>query len=115
MFNSKIFIEKRYESKLDDAIDSVRFFADISYDSVKVDFDGSISLNGLSVGSPQLNDRLDIQTIRAISSDRFMAFNGFSAFENGKFPETFDFSITQMDIPIAVSYTHLTLPTTPYV
>jgi len=101
LFASKIYIEKRYESKLDDVISTVGFFANISYDSVKVDFDGSISLNGLKVSSPQLEGSLAIQKIRAISSDPLMAFNGFSTFKDGKFPETFDLSITQMDLPIA--------------
>jgi len=100
LFAGKIFIEKRYESKLDDVIDKVRFFANVRYDNVKIDFDGSISLNGLSISSPQLKQSFDVQKIRAISSDRLMAFNGFSAFKNGKFPETFDLSITQMQVPV---------------
>ena len=100
MFASKVYVEKRYESELDDVIDRVRFFVDIRYDDIKVDFDGSISLNGLIVTYPQMNDSLKIQTIRAASSDRLMAFNGFSTFKDGKFPETFNLSINQMDIPI---------------
>jgi len=101
VFGSKIYTESRYESKLDDLIAGVRFFADISYDNVEVGFDGSISLNGLSIKATQIDESLNVEKIRAISSDKLMAFNGFSAFKDGKFPETFDFSITQMDIPIA--------------
>ncbi len=101
LFGGKFAIEKRYESKLDDAISMVRGFASVSYESVKIDFDGSISLNGLSIVPPGFEESISVGRIRAISSDRFMAVNSFKSFENGNFPETFEFSIEQMSTPVA--------------
>jgi len=99
-FGGKFAVEKRYESKLDDAIAMVRGFASISYDSVKIDLDGSISLNGLSVLPAGFDQGLDIGRIRAISSDRLMAVNNFNAFKDGDFPETFALSIDRLSAPV---------------
>ncbi len=99
-FGGKFVIEKRYESKLDDAIAMARGFAEISYDNVKIDLDGSISLNGLSVLPAAFEQSIDFGRIRAISSDRLMAVNNFSAFDSGKFPERFELSFDRMSLPV---------------
>lgn len=99
-FGGKFVIEKRYESKLDEAIGMARGFAEITYDGVKIDLDGSIALNGLSVKPAGFEQSIDFGRIRAISSDRLMAVNNFSAFDSGKFPERFELSFDRMSLPI---------------
>lgn len=99
-FGGKFFIEKRYESKLDDAIAKTRGFAKVTYDNIKIDLDGSIALNGLSILPTGFEQSIDFGRIRAISSDRLMAINEFSEFDSGKFPERFELSLDRMSLPI---------------
>ncbi len=99
-FVGKVVVEKQYESELDDAISLARGFVDLSYDSVKIDFDGSISINGISITPPGLDESIRVQSIRAVSSDRMFPLKGIKVFENGKFPETFELSLRQFSLPI---------------
>jgi len=99
-FVGKVVIEKRYESKLDEAISLARAFIYIEYDNVKIDFDGSISINGLSITPPGFDESMSVERITAISSDRLMPIKGFDIFKNGKFPEAFELDISQLSAPI---------------
>ena len=102
-FGGKVFVEKKYESKLDDAIALTRGFVDLRYGDIKIDFDGSVTINGLSITPPGLDESVDIQSIRAISSDRLFPLKGLDIFADGKFPETFEVSISQLSLPIELA------------
>ena len=102
-FLGKVVIENRYESKLDEAISITRAFVDIDYDGIKIDFDGSISINNLSITPRDSDESVRVAQIRAISSDRMMPIKGLSIFENGKFPETFELDFKQLSAPTEVS------------
>jgi len=99
-FVGKVVIEKKYESKLDEAISVARGFVYIEYDNVKIDFDGSISINGLSITPPGFDESMSVERITAISSDRLMPIKGLDIFKNGKFPETFELDISQLSAPM---------------
>jgi len=99
-FVGKVVIEKKYESKLDEAISVARGFVYIEYDNVKIDFDGSISINGLSITPPDFDESMSVERITAISSDRLMPIKGLDIFKNGKFPETFELDISQLSAPM---------------
>lgn len=99
-FVGKVVIEKRYESKLDEAIGFARGFVDIRYKDIKIGFDGSIAINGLSITPPGLEESIDVVSIKAISSDRMFPVKGLDVFENGKFPETFELSFQRLSAPV---------------
>lgn len=99
----KVVLEKQYESELDDAIALTRGFADISYDNIKIGFDGSISINELSVTPAGLDDSVYIQNITAISSDRMFPVKGLDVFKDGNFPETFEVNVSQLSLPLSLA------------
>jgi hypothetical protein len=99
-FIGKVVIEKRYESKLDQAISLVRGFVDIRYQDIKVGFDGSIAINGLSITPMELDQSIDVVSIKAISSDRLFPVKGLDIFENGEFPKTFELRVQRLSAPI---------------
>ena len=99
----KVVLEKQYESELDDAIALTRGFADIRYDNIKIGFDGSISINGLSVTPAGLDDSVYIQNITAISSDRMFPVKGLDVFKDGQFPETFEVNVSQLSLPLSLA------------
>jgi hypothetical protein len=101
-FVAKVVIEKRYESKLDDAIAFTRGFVDIRYDDIKIGFDGSIAINGLSVTPSGRDESVSVASITATSSDRMFPVRGIGVFDNGNFPETFEVDIRQFSAPIEI-------------
>ena len=101
-FGGKVVIEKRYESKLDEAISNVGGFINASYDDVKIDFDGSISINGLTITPLDLDESIRIERITVISSDRMLPIKGDDVFKDGKFPETFELSVRQLSVPMSL-------------
>lgn len=101
-FVAKIVIEKRYESKLDDALVFTRGFVDIRYDDIKIGFDGSIAINGLSVTPNGRDESVSVASITAKSSDRMFPIKGVEIFENGNFPETFEVDVRQFSAPIEI-------------
>ncbi|MFT6407223.1 MAG: hypothetical protein ACJAQ6_000634 [Arenicella sp.] len=101
-FIGKVMVEKGYESKLDDAIALTRSFMDIRYENIKIGFDGSIAINGLSITPSGLDESINIETIKAVSSVRMFPLKGLDVFENGKFPETFELSFQRLSAPISL-------------
>ena len=101
-FVAKVVIEKRYESKLDDALVFTRGFVDIRYDDIKIGFDGSIAINGLSITPNGRDESISVASITAKSSDRMFPVKGIEVFENGNFPETFELDLRQFSAPIEI-------------
>ena len=99
----KVVIEKQYESQLDDAIALTRGFVDLSYDDIKIGFDGSISINGLSITPAGLDDSVYVQSITATSSDRMFPIKGLDIFKDRKFPETFEVSVNRLSFPLSLA------------
>jgi len=54
------------------AISLARAFIYIEYDNVKIDFDGSISINGLSITPPGFDESMSVERITAISLASFL-------------------------------------------
>lgn len=101
-FVGKAVTEKQYESQLDDVIALARGYVDLSYDDIKIGFDGSISINGLSVTPAGLDESVYIQNITAISSDRLFPVKGLDVFKDRQFPETFEVKVNQLSLPISL-------------
>jgi hypothetical protein len=101
-FVAKVVIEKGYESKLDDAIAFTQGFVDIRYDEIKIGFDGSIAINGLSVTPSGRDESVSVASITATSSDRMFPVKGIEVFENGNFPETFEVDVRRFSAPIEI-------------
>jgi len=101
-FAAKVYIEKQYESKLDEAISLARAVVDIRYKDIKVDFDGSISINDLSITPTGIDESVTIQKITAISSDRMLPIKGAGVFKDGQFPETFELNFRQASVPMSL-------------
>jgi hypothetical protein len=101
-FVAKVVVEKRYESKLDEAIAFTRGFVDIRYDDIKIGFDGSIAINGLSITPDGRDESVSVASITAKSSDRMFPVKGIEVFEDGNFPETFEVDVRQFSAPIEI-------------
>jgi len=101
-FGGKVFVEKKYEDKLNKAIAQTRSFVDIRYDNVKIDVDGSISINGIAITPVGAEESISIEKIKVISSDRLLPIKGDQVFKDGKFPETFELTLFQLSAPIAL-------------
>ncbi len=93
VFGGKFFVEKQYESKLDDLIAMATPFVAMRYDKVKLDFDGSLSLLGFQVTPPKTEEPINIARITVKSSDRFAALKGDKLFADGRYPESFSIEV----------------------
>lgn len=96
VFGGKFFVEKRYESKLDDVIAMAMPFVAMRYDKVKLDFDGSLSLLGFQLTPPEATQSIDVARITLKSSDRFAALKGDKLFANGRYPESLSINIDDL-------------------
>lgn len=94
LFGGKYYIEQRYEKEIDKA---VRLYGvPVSYKDVKLDFDGSLALNGLKMTMPDRSDDIRYGQIKLSSSDRFAFVKGSNMFKKGKFPEDISIKINDM-------------------
>jgi len=98
VFGGKFFVEKQYESKLDDLIAMASPFMAMRYDKVTLDFDGSLSLMGLQVTPPKANQPIEVARIRVESSDRFAALKGKKLFADGRYPESFSIQVDDLSL-----------------
>ena len=98
LFAGKLYVEYSYEKALDDGISMISSYADVQYDRVELGFDGSLSLHKLDVKVRTSGDSVTVSEIKMESSDRFLALKGESAFEGGKFPDSFSLSIDRLEM-----------------
>lgn len=97
-FALKLFLENKYESKLDDAIAMARPFVDIRYEKVEIGFDSSISIKNIKITAPDFDDTVAIRLIRVNSSDALFPLKGDEIFKNNNFPEKFSVDINGIDV-----------------
>lgn len=70
VFAGKFYVENKYEDALNEVI--LLSPASFKYDDIKLGFDGSLSLNGVRIDIPDGVGVVEIKTIKALSSDRFL-------------------------------------------
>lgn len=98
VFAGKFYIEYNYEKGLDDAISLAAPYATVTYDRVELGLDGSLSLHKLNVRVPASGETVSVAEIKMESSDRFLVLKGESAFEGGKYPESFTLSFSRLEM-----------------
>lgn len=97
-FGLKLFLENKYSSELDKAINMARPFVDIRYEKVEIGFDSSISIKNLKITAPDFDDTVGVRLIRLNSSDSLFPFKGLDIFKDNSFPEQFSIDINGIDI-----------------
>lgn len=97
-FGGKFYVEQQYKKELDKLINQVRPFVELSYRSINVWFDGSISINELSARNPNGPGSATIKKITGITSDRLMPIRGKSILKSSQIPDWFKLDIKQLAI-----------------
>ena len=70
LFGGKYYIENRYEKEIDKAVRT--YGVPVSYKNVELDFDGSLSLNGLKMTMPERSPRVTSLTSVFIYCTKFL-------------------------------------------
>jgi len=96
LFGGKYYIEKRYEGEFDKQISL--YGAPISYESIKLGFDGSFAINGFEATEPKSGEKMRYGAITIKTSDRFLAFKLLKRrpFANGNYPNSVNVKVERM-------------------
>ena len=101
LVGGKFYLEGQYKKELDRATRLASAVVDINYDDLKIGFDGSISLLGLSVRRNDGEGAFKIEKIIAVSSDRLAPLKR-DLFKNGEFPEWMTISVDKFSFESAL-------------
>lgn len=102
IFGVKLFLENKYESEIDEKLTLAGFSGMVNYDNVKIGLDSSITINGIWVSPPNLDEDINIGFIQFKSSDPLMPIKGPEIFADGNFPERFSINVSDVDVDAAI-------------
>jgi len=98
LFGGKFGLERYYESKLDKLIGLVKFsVGDINHKGVTIGFDGSISINRLSIRPHAIDTTVSIEKISLFSSDRLLPLKIANSFEKKEIPENIGLRVNDLE------------------
>jgi len=101
----KFGLEYSYRQKLDELVQTARLHAQVSYNDLHIDLDGSVNIGGIAIRPNQLNNEIKVNNIRLFSSDRLFLLKGLEIFANGNLPESFSVNVDDLEMSASLGVT----------
>lgn len=98
----KLYLEHAYKKELDKALLGASLFAEVVYQDLKVGYDGSIDLLGLSITPNNDINTISFSSIKVSGFDLLFHFNGKSRVAKGDFPKMLNLDIKQIRFPASI-------------
>lgn len=98
VLGGKLYLESKYESKLDQFVRLASSVMTVSYDKVKIGFDGSITLLGLSAQGNSGEGGYSAEEMRLSTSDRLFPLFADKVFGKQQYPDSMRVTITRLSV-----------------
>lgn len=102
VFGGKLYLESRYEGKLDQLVRMASSVYTMRYDKVKIGLDGSISLLGFSAQANSGGGAFSMEKAVVVTSNRFFPLFAGGMFKKQDFPSSVDVKVSKLVVDAGV-------------